>query len=277
MKRIILLFALLALFGSTMLHAQCKPYGKLVPVVGGKGMMCAPVWAGGSNAWASSVSSVPSLTIDLTPLNLSSTNGLTEQCWSGTSTWTQVTGVTLTAISNTSVTANFTSTANVSCRANGSGVGPQGSQGPQGIQGIQGIQGVAGNTGSTGATGAQGPQGNPGAPGSSYGGIQLVMGDGTTAPVAAQSACSEVTYSGTITGWRVRSLNGVTGSVVVAITKNGSNIVASAPPTLTSGTSAAGSVSTWTTSISANDLFCFTITSVSGLTYGQATLFVTKQ
>jgi hypothetical protein len=107
-------------------------------------------------------------------------------------------------------------------------------------------------------------------------GIQFGMGDGITAPVAGGSACSEIAYPATITGWRVRSLNGVTGSAVVSVTKNGASIVASAPPTLTAGTSASGSVSTWSTAIAANDLLCFSVTSTSGLNYGQVTLAVTR-
>ncbi|MEO8373347.1 MAG: hypothetical protein ABI806_29450 [Candidatus Solibacter sp.] len=113
---------------------------------------------------------------------------------------------------------------------------------------------------------------------SGAGAITFVAGDGTAALTTGSAVCGEAPYAATITGWRIRSLNGTSGSVIFAITVNGASIVAAAPPTLTTATSASGSVSTWANSnaIAVNDLLCFTVSSVTSITNAQLTLSVVR-
>jgi hypothetical protein len=103
--------------------------------------------------------------------------------------------------------------------------------------------------------------------------VTLFAGDGVTAATVGGGACVEASGPFVISGWRVRSLNGTSGSISVGVTKNGSSIVASAPPSITSSTSNTGSVSTWSgTTVVAGDLFCFTVSSLTSITYAQVTL-----
>lgn len=107
---------------------------------------------------------------------------------------------------------------------------------------------------------------------STTGTITYFAGDGTNVPSTGGSTCTEIQESGTILGWRIRSLNGLSGSIVFGVAKNGTSIVAAVPPTLTSGTAASGSVSTWTKPLAANDLICVSVTSVATLDQVQLTL-----
>lgn len=82
-------------------------------------------YAGGpTNPTATSVAAVTSLAIDISSLGLSSLSPLLVQCWAGTAApYTEVTITSLNPASTSSVTANFSSTANVTCRANATGGG----------------------------------------------------------------------------------------------------------------------------------------------------------
>lgn len=113
-----------------------------------------------TNPNATSVSAVTSLAINTTSLNQSSTSNMLAQCWSGTTTLTPVTGVTLSNIVTTggiitSVTANFSSTPNIYCAVNSTGgAGSTGATGPAGATGVAGPTGPTGPTGPAGATGS---------------------------------------------------------------------------------------------------------------------------
>lgn len=96
-------------------------------------------------------------------------------------------------------------------------------------------------------------------------------------PTTGVSVCGESPYAATITGWRVRSLNGTSGSIVVAVTNNGASIVASASPTIVTNTAATGTASTWTKAIAQGDILCFSVSSVTSITYAQVTILVAKQ
>lgn len=99
---------------------------------------------GAANAFATSAPAVTSLAIDVSALNLSALNVLLVQCWTGAAPpYSPVTVTSLNPATTSSVTANFVSTANVTCRANGNGG-----------------SGAPGATGATGATGPQGPAGS---------------------------------------------------------------------------------------------------------------------
>jgi hypothetical protein len=104
----------------------------------------------GPNPSASSVTAVTSLTINLTSLNLTSTNSLVKDCWTGTGTArTQVPITSVSALSLTSITLNFTSTANVSCAVNATGgAGPAGANGSNGTNGTNGTGYAATSTSS---------------------------------------------------------------------------------------------------------------------------------
>ena len=91
-----------------------------------------------ANAFATSVGAVTSLAIDITALNVADLSQTLVQCWTGASApFTEVAITSLNPASLTSITANFSSTANVTCRVNATG--------------------AAGSAGATGATGAAGP------------------------------------------------------------------------------------------------------------------------
>lgn len=91
-----------------------------------------------ANAFATSVGAVTSLAIDITDLNVADLSQTLVQCWTGASApFTEVAITSLNPASLTSITANFSSTANVTCRVNATG--------------------SAGAAGATGATGAAGP------------------------------------------------------------------------------------------------------------------------
>lgn len=133
-------------------------------------LICVPTSATTSNATATSVGAVTSLAVNTTALNLTSVNQAIVQCWTGASApYTQVTITSLNPASTSSITANFASTANVTCRVNSSGsTGATGATGPTGATGATGATGPTGPTGATGATGptgASGPTGPTGAAG----------------------------------------------------------------------------------------------------------------
>lgn len=149
---------------------------------------------GGANVTANSVGAVTSLALDITPFSLpdaaTAAARVIVQCYSGTSApFTQVAVTTLNPVSSTSITANFTSTANITCKANlGTGAtgptGPTGATGATGPKGDTGATGAAGATGATGATGAQGPAGTNGTNGTN-GAISVIQDEGTPLTVRA--------------------------------------------------------------------------------------------
>ena len=85
---------------------------------------------GAANVTATSVGAVTSLAIDVSSLGLSDVNSVLVQCWSGASApYSPVSITSLNPASTSSITANFSSTANVTCRANASGGGGGGGTG----------------------------------------------------------------------------------------------------------------------------------------------------
>jgi hypothetical protein len=116
---------------------------------------------GAANVSATSAAAVTSLAINIAPLSLANLDTLLVQCWSGTAApFSPVTITSLNPATTSSVTANFSSTANVTCRANSNGgAGPVG---PAGATGATGLQGPAGATGPQGPAGPEGPQGPSG-------------------------------------------------------------------------------------------------------------------
>lgn len=119
---------------------------------------------GAANVSATSASAVTSLAIDISSLNVSSLGSVLVQCWSGTAApYSQVSITSLNPASTSSITANFTSTSNVTCRANSNGgAGATGATGPIGPTGPAGPTGITGSTGAAGPTGPTGPAGPAG-------------------------------------------------------------------------------------------------------------------
>jgi hypothetical protein len=73
----------------------------------------------------SSAAAVASLTLNLTPLSITNTDAVHFQCWSGTpTTYTPVPITSVTNYITSSVTLNFSSTANVYCSAMGGSIAP---------------------------------------------------------------------------------------------------------------------------------------------------------
>jgi hypothetical protein len=103
--------------------------------------------------------------------------------------------------------------------------------------------------------------------------INVLVGDGAAVLTAGVAACIRVDFRARITGCFVQEFDGTTGSVVLGIAKalpgsspSFSSIVASAPPTISSGRYAADETLTgWTTSINRGDLLRFSVTSATSI------------
>lgn len=103
-----------------------------------------------------------------------------------------------------------------------------------------------------------------------------VYGAGGTVVVSGSVTSKNVGFSGTILKWEIAG-DGSTGSVTVAIKKNGSDIIGTGTaPSISSSTSATALVSGWTsTTVSHGDILAITFNSVS--TFTQITLTLTIQ
>jgi hypothetical protein len=150
-----------------------------------------------------------------------------------------------------------------------------------------GIQGEKGDTGEQGEQGIQGDQGIQGEQGVA-GTLDLVfmIGDGinviTNSP--AVKGYLPVDFGGTITGWTL--LADVSGSIVIDVWKdtyanfpptNADSIAGSEKPTLSAVQKNQDlSLSTWTTSFSAGDVFGFEVESASTVKQVTLTLRCTK-
>lgn len=108
--------------------------------------------------------------------------------------------------------------------------------------------------------------------------VGVILGDGTNViSTGAQPGCVTCPVAGTITKVRLLSSDGsiTSGSIVVDIWKDtyanyppvvGDSITASAKPTLSSATKSEDATLTgWTTSVSAGDVFRFNVDSVTSL------------
>lgn len=211
----------------TTLPATCTPASQpnlvflTTGVVGPYACLTDNVWTfvglSGSNLSASSAGAITNLTINTTSLGLTTTNTLVYSCWSGTTTSrTPVAVTSVSALSLTSITLNFSSTANVSCAVNSTGsagpIGPQGATGATGPQGDTGATGATGPAGPTGATGSQGPAGATGSTGNTgpagptgATGTQGPQGD--TGPAGATGPAGPTGATGS------QGIQGETGSV----------------------------------------------------------------
>ena len=157
--------------------------------------------------------------------------------------------------------------------------GPQGPQGPAGevgATGPQGEQGEIGPIGPTGPQGATGPQGPIGVTGSAIGGIGLSTDGFGSVLTTGSKGLIIIPYISTITNWYLTST--ISGSVVVDVKRNGTSIIgAGNKPTLSSGTYASASVSSWTsTSLNIGDVLEFNIDSVSTITNLNVVLKINK-
>lgn len=99
-------------------------------------------------------------------------------------------------------------------------------------------------------------------------------------PAEVESAVAQrvaVPFAGTITGWRIYSGEGGTGSAVFDVLLNGVSIVASAPPTITGDDDASSTTLTgWTTAFAAGDMFAFVVVSSLGFDNVTITLQATE-
>lgn len=125
-----------------------------------------------SNTFSSSATSVV-LTHNLGSTNIDSTM---VSCDTGTTTRTPLTITSLTSITTTQVTVNFSAApAAGRCRLNASGVA-----GPTGPAGANGTNGTNGTNGADGATGPQGPAGEVTSDAGTYANGQFVVSSGTS-------------------------------------------------------------------------------------------------
>jgi hypothetical protein len=90
-----------------------------------------------------------------------------------------------------------------------------------------------------------------------------------------------IPFSGTITGWKIVSSD--TGNIVFDLKKStfagfppSSSICGGNKPTMTGASTASGSISGWTTSVSEGDVFEFIVDSVSGINDALLTIEITK-
>lgn len=154
--------------------------------------------------------------------------------------------------------------------------GPTGNTGPLGT-GPTGSTGVTGpNGGPTGATGATGTTGNTGPTGpAQVANLEFVIDGGGSVLTTGVKGYLRVDFAGTLT--QSTLLADQSGSVVVNIYKTdyatfdppthpavADKITASAPPTISAAKKAVDATLTgWTTSFSAGDIFAFNIDSVT--------------
>lgn len=167
--------------------------------------------------------------------------------------------------------------------------GPQGDPGEDGPPGPRGLDGAAGSTGATGPQGVQGPpgppgedgepgpQGPPGADGAGVSGtpnrtIGVTFDGGGSPPTVGSVGYIVCQYAGTIDQWHI--VADQSGSAVVDVWKaagtiptNGDTIAGSEKPTLSAQQiNSDSALGTWTTSVSAGDVFGFEIESVTTCT-----------
>jgi hypothetical protein len=103
--------------------------------------------------------------------------------------------------------------------------------------------------------------------------INVLIGDGVSVLVAGVAAAIRVDFRARITGSFVQEFDGTSGSVVLGIARaqagaapSFTSIVASAPPTISSGRYGADETLTgWTTSIDRGDLLRFSVTSATSI------------
>jgi hypothetical protein len=113
----------------------------------------------------------------------------------------------------------------------------------------------------------------PPSPAAEVDSINVLVGDGVTVLTAGVAACIRVDFRSRITGSFVQEFDGTSGSVVLGIARAapGSSpsfvsIVASAPPTISSGRYGADETLVgWTTSIDRGDLLRFSVTSATSI------------
>lgn len=154
--------------------------------------------------------------------------------------------------------------------------GPTGETGPLGT-GPTGPSGVTGPSGGpTGNTGNTGPTGNTGATGpAQVANVEFVIGNGSDVITTGMKGYLRLDFAGTIQANTI--LLDVSGSIVINIWKCtytdfappthpavGDKITASAPPTVTGALKSTDSTLTgWTTSFAAGDIFGFNVDSVA--------------
>jgi len=110
-------------------------------------------------------------------------------------------------------------------------------------------------------------------PGAEVDTINVMIGDGVAVLVAGVAAAIRVDFRARITGSFVQEFDGTSGSVVLGIAKavpgaspSFTSIVASAPPTISSGRYAADEdLVGWTTPIDRGDLLRFSVTSATSI------------
>lgn len=149
---------------------------------------------------------------------------------------------------------------------------------------VGGVNGATGTNGSSGTSGTSGINGATGPAGSSAGSFGITIDGGGSAITTGLKGYVQVPYSGTITGWTL--LADQTGSIVIDVWKD---TFANFPPTITD--TIAGSekptlssqqinednaLSTWTTSVSADDIIAFNVDSASTLTRVNLAIKITK-
>jgi len=118
------------------------------------------------------------------------------------------------------------------------------------------------------------------------GSLSWSIDGGGIAITTGNTTCAAVPTAATITGWIISA--SPSGSIAFGVWKTAysastdptisDSIVASAPPTLTTNKRARSSTLTsWTTSIAADDILCFTVTSATTVTKATVALKVTRQ
>ena len=145
----------------------------------------------------------------------------------------------------------------------------------------QQTRGPTGPTGATGATGAAGADGVDATPNTQF---TVTFDGGGSALVVGSEWFAMVNFAGTITGAVL--LADTAGALVIDIQKDvlgsypptgADSIVASAPPTLAAASSSSDSTLTgWTTTFSAGDIFRFEVESCTTIAKATLILKVTK-
>ena len=133
-----------------------------------------------------------------------------------------------------------------------------------------------------GAQGPTGPQGATGS-GSTFGSFGITVDGSGSVITTGNKGYSVLPYDGTITGWQI--IADKVGSCVIDVWKASSgniptsanSITGSEKPTISSQQINSDlSLSTWSTSITQNDVICFNVDSASLVTRVNLIIFITK-
>jgi hypothetical protein len=188
-------------------------------------------------------------------------------------------GIVLPQLSNTVLAVD--SVGQIIATSSSGGSGTSGTSGISGTSGTSGLAGVSGTSGSSGVSGTAGTSGTSLSGVSSFG---ITIDGGGSVITTGVKGYITIPYSGTINGWDI--LADQSGSIVIDVWKDtyasfppsvADTIAGSEKPTLSSAQkNQDNSLSTWTTSVTADDIVAFNVDSASTVTRVTLSIKITR-